>query len=520
MTEYDVIMIGAGHNGLTCANHLGRAGKRVLVLEAAAEPGGCAATREFAPGFSASSCAQWLTQLSPRVVRDFELENHGLRWAARDLATVGLAEDGNHLVLRTAGVEGGGLSNADREAYRAFHSRMLRYAGVLAGLLATRPPKLVDGGVTDRLNLFKTALGIRRLGVDEMREFMRIVLMNMYDLMHEHFEHPALQAMLSLDGVIGARMGPRSPGSVFGYLYRLTGEVAGCDGPAQLHGGMGSLGAAMAASARAAGVAIRTGARVARIDTHAGRATGVTLEDGEQLRAGVVVSNADPVTTFERLVGYDQVETGVARRVSQIRNAGAVAKLHLGLGGPPQFTGLPDALLGHRLLVAPDMDTIERAFNPVKYNEYAADPVLDISVASVNDPGLAPQGQHVLSAIVPFVPQAPEGGWDSHRQPVIDGLLACLERYAPGISGQVVAAELLTPTDLERDYGMRGGHWHHGELALDQFLTMRPFPGASQYAMPVDGLFLCGAGAHPGGGLNGLAGGNAAREILRRERGR
>lgn len=516
MTNYDVLLVGAGHNGMVCAHTLAKAGKKVLVLEASAQPGGCAATREFAPGFAVSSCAQWLYQLSPEVNRDMQLEKHGLSYAARDLASVSLAEGGDHLVLRGAELEGAGISAEDRAAYRDFSVRMQRFAKLLASAFGARAPKLVESNLTDRLTLLKLGLGLKLLGRDDMSDLMRIVLINMYDVMEEHFEHPRLKALLSLDGMLGSHMGPRSPNTVFGYLYRRVGEVFGFNGVAQLQGGMGALGQAMAESCRDAGVEFRCGEAVASIDTDAGRTTGVTLAGGEQLRASTVISNVDPVTTFKHLVGFPNLETGTVRKVSNIRCKSGTAKLHLALNALPGFTGLATELAGHRLVIAPDMNYAERAFNAVKYSEYSEAPVMDISIASVNDPGLAPPGQHVLSAIVQFAPYQPEGGWEQHREAYVQSLIALLERYAPGIGASVVASELLTPQDLEGEFGMLNGHWHHGELSLDQVMMMRPFSGANQYSTPVDGLYLCGAGAHPGGGLMGLAGRNAAREVIKR----
>ncbi len=517
MTDHDVVLVGGGHNGLICATYLARAGRRVTVLEAGESPGGCAATREFAPGFSVSSCAQWLNQLNPEIIRELSLEKHGLQWAARNLASVSLDAGGRHLVLQGEQLEGERLTARDRESYPSFRRRMLRYAKLLATACGTRPPKLVESNLADRLNLVKLGLGLKMLGREDMGELMRIILINMYDLMEEHFDSEQLKALLSLHGVLGSHMGPRSPNTVFGYLYHCMGEHHGYLGPAQVQGGMGALGNALAASARDAGVEIRLGTRVAGIDTRAGRVVGVTLSGGEQLRAPLVVSSADPVTTFEGLVGYRNLETGTVRRVSQIRYKSGCAKLHLALSGAPQFTGLDPSRLGQRLVIAPEMDYIERAFNAVKYQECSAEPAMDISIPSVNDPTMAPPGQHVLSAIVQFAPYAPAGGWEQHRASFTSSLLDCLEHYAPGISAQVVGAELLTPADLEARHGMKGGHWHHGELSLDQVMMMRPFPGATQYGTPVAGLYLCGAGSHPGGGVMGQAGHNAAREIIRRE---
>lgn len=516
MTDYDVVLVGGGHNGLVCAHALAKSGKRVLVLESAAKAGGCAATREFSPGFSVSSCAQWLTQLSPEVIKNMNLERHGLAYAARDLASVSLAEDGDHLVLQDGTLSGAGISQQDVAAYRDFDARMQRFSGLLAKAFSVRAPRLVESNFADRLTLIKLGLGLKLLGKNDMNDIMRIILINMYDVMQENFDHPRLKALLALDGMLGSHMGPRSPNTVFGYLYRRVGDLFGFHGPAQVRGGMGALAGAMVASCEAAGVEVRTAAAVSRIDTEAGRATGVTLASGERISAGLVVSNVDPVTTFEKLVGYRNIETGVVRNVSKIRCKSGTAKLHLALNALPAFTGLSADLCGHRLVIAPDMDYAERAFNAVKYSEYSQSPVMDISLPTVNDPDMAPAGQHVLSAIVQFAPYEPEGGWGVHRDKFIDILLDLLERYAPGLRQQVVAAELLTPQDLEREFGMKGGHWHHGELSLDQVMMMRPFHGANQYATPVEGLYLCGAGSHPGGGVMGLAGLNAAREITKR----
>jgi phytoene dehydrogenase-like protein len=520
----DVILVGAGHNGLVCANYLARAGRKVLVVEAGDSPGGGAASREFAPGFSVSACAQWLYQLHPGISGDLKLERHGLQWAARDLPSVLLDAGGRHLSLAGSAVEGDLVTGEDREAWRAFHQRTGKYAKLLAKVFEARPPRLVESNLVDRLTLARLGLGLKWLGRDDMSDLMRIILTNMYDLMEEYFDSPQLKALLSFDSVLGSRMGPRTPNTVFAYLYRRLGEVYGYTGVAQVKGGMGALGEALAASARARGVEIRLGSRVTSIDMFNGRAVGVTLASGEQLRAALVVSNADPVTTFENLVGFRNMETGMARRVSQVRCAGAAAKLHLALNGLPRFTGLDDARVGQRLVIAPDMNYIERAFNAVKYGSYSVNPALDISIPSIHDSSVAPAGCHVLSAIVQFAPYEPVGGWEgasaaageSHRAHFTRLALDKIAEYAPGIREQVVASQLLTPADLERDFGMTGGHWHHGELSLDQVMMMRPFPGATQYASGLDGLYLCGAGAHPGGGVMGLAGKNAAREIIRR----
>lgn len=518
MTSYDVVLVGGGHNGLVCATYLAKAGKKVLVLEANEQLGGGASTREFSPGFSVSACAHWLTQLSPEVDKDLALQDHGLEFAARDLSSISLAVDGDTVSIRGDRVEGQNVSDTDRDAYTAFYQQTIKFSSLLAAAFAVRAPKLVENNITDRGNLIKLGLGMKLLGREDMRELMRLALINMYDVMQENFDNEQLKALLSLDGVMGAHMGPRSPNTVFGYLYRRVGDVFGFIGPAQVRGGMGAVGKALTSSAQTSGVEIRTSSKVEKILMDEARVSGVRLQGGEEIFAPLVVSNADPVTTFRDLLGYNNVETGVARRVSQIRLKSGTAKLHLALEGAPSFIGLNESQLGQRLVIAPTMDYIERAFNHAKYGEYSAAPAMDISIPTINDSSLAPKGKHVLSAIVQFAPYELKDGWEGQKEIFKNLIIDCLAQYAPDIKAQIVASELLTPVDLESEFHMQGGHWHHGEISLDQIMMMRPFTGASQYGTPVDGLYLCGAGTHPGGGVTGLCGRNAAKEILKRGR--
>ncbi len=278
---------------------------------------------------------------------------------------------------------------------------------------------------------------------------------------------------------------------------------------------MGALGDVLQKVAETHGATVRLGSPVQAIVKEEDRVCGVTLADGTTLRAKAVISSADPTTTFRDLLGYQHLETGTARRAAQYRTRSGTAKLHLALSDLPAFSGLDTAALSQRLVIAPTMDAIESAFNPMKYAECGPKQVFDISIPSIEDPSLAPSGQHVLTALVHYLPFAPKGGWEGQRQAVLDNLIEQLEAYAPGIKGQIVASELLVPPDFEAAYGMTGGNWHHGELSIDQALMMRPFPGSTQYKTTIDGLFLCGAGAHPGGSLMGLPGRNAAKEMIK-----
>jgi phytoene dehydrogenase-like protein len=515
MTDYDAVIIGAGHNGLVCASYLAKAGKKVLVVDGRSEPGGCASTREFTPGFRVSDCAQWLSQFDQSIIKDLDLKGAGLT-TGKAKATISLQADGNHLILEGDSITGAGVDSADQAAYRDFKNMVRRFAKLMTTLYRSRPPKLVEQNWTDRLTLIKLGIGLKLLGREYLRDLMRIVMINIYDVMNEHFSNAALKSAIALDAVTGTNMGPRSPNTVFSYLHRATGEHLGQSGTTQVMGGMGALGRSLAAAAERQGVTVQLDSAVSAIVKTEDRVTGVSLTSGETISATLVISSADPTTTFRDLLGYDQMEAGMAKRVEHYRSRSGTAKLHLALSALPTFNGLSASQLSERLVITPSMDGMETALNPMKYRELSELHTFDISIASVEDPSLAPSGQHVLTAIVHYVPYAPDIGWDAGKPKLLNHLLSQLEAYAPGIGALVTASELVVPSELEASHGMTGGNWHHGELSIDQALMMRPFPGSTQYATAVEGLYLCGAGAHPGGGLQGLPGRNAAKEILRR----
>ncbi len=511
MTDrWDAIIVGAGHNGLVCAAMLAQAGKRVLVLEANAQVGGAAVTREFADGYVTSACAHLLYQLQPDVRKELKLRPP---LASEDLVTIALGEDGAH--VRIDGNEVSGVSGDDAEQYRRFHKRTARFSDLLRKVLNKRPPRL---GTTDKADLFMLArlgLDIRLLGRDEMREFLRLIGMNIHDEVTERFASPLLRGAVSLDAVLGTHLGPRSPNTFLTYLYRLAGNHGRMAMP---KGGMGAVSNELAQVARNAGATIRTGTPVKRIIVDNGRIGGVETEDGEQFLSYLVVSNADPKRTVNELVGARHFETTFVNRIHHMRAKGNAAKLHLALDGLPTIKGLDKRDFGHRIVIAGDEHYVERAFNPAKYGEYSPEPVIEMTFPSVRDETLAPTGKHVMSAIVQFAPWALKGGWNREsKQAFLATVIATIAKYAPDIEHRIVASELLTPADIETEFHISGGHWHHAELTLDQFLFVRPVSSAAQYAMPLDGLFLCGAGTHPGGGVSGAAGRNAAKTILQRE---
>ena len=518
MTSSDAIIIGGGHNGLVAATLLARAGRKVTVLEAADETGGAARTEAFAPGFRVSAVAHVLNRLHPDVVRDLDLARHGLALDTGDTPSVALAEGRDALVLHGAyGEKLSGASAAEAEAWSALRAQLLRYAGILKPFLARRPPNLSGMSMGETASLAKTGLALRRLGREDMRDFLRMLLMNVTDVLDEHLDDGRLRGLLAFDAVLGSHLGPRSPTSLLGLYYRLAGELGGKPGVQALpKGGMGAVTAAIAKAASAAGVTIRTGATVVRIGVDKGRATGVTLANGEELGASTVVSGINPKTTFLELVGTRAVDTGFVRKLGNIRMKGDAAKLHLALDRLPAFPGVPAEALKGRLVIAPSDEHVERAFNPSKYGEFSPEPVMEITIPSLSDPSLAPAGAHVLSAVVQYAPYQLKEGWDAGSPKLEAAIMARLEAHAPGIGRSVLHSELLTPADIERRYRMPGGHWHHGELQADQMLMSRPVAGWSGYDTPIDGLYLCGAGSHPGGGVSGAPGMNAARTILAR----
>jgi phytoene dehydrogenase-like protein len=520
-----IVIVGGGHNGLVCAAYLARSGRSVLVLEAASQPGGAAVTDGFAPGFKVSTCAHLLHMLHPRVASDLNLAQHGLRFASRHMATVALDSGGEHLVLSDFDAAAKAVatrSQTDSVALTSLQRRMKKFARMLQPFLAILPPRLGSDKFSDRRTLIRMAWALRRLGRDDMRELMRIGAMNVADLLEDMLETELLRGALAFDAVLGTRLGPRSPNTVLTWLYRLAGEVGHTRDDARSclalpEGGMGTVTDALANAAMAAGAKLRLGAPVARILVDDDSVSGVALESGETIAADTVISNADPRSTFLELLGTEHLDTGFVRRISNIQMRGAAAKLNLALDALPAFTGLDANALESRLLISPGIDYLERAYNHVKYGEHSESPAMEIIIPSIADPTLAPSGKHVLSAVVQYAPYDLKSDWDQAKEAFADRAIDIIAEYAPDIRERIVARQILTPLDLERDYRITGGHWHHGELGFDQLFMLRPVPGAAQYATPLQGLFLCGAGSHPGGGVMGAAGMNAARQVMAME---
>ena len=507
--KYDAIVIGAGHNGLVCSALLAKAGKKVLVLEANNQVGGAAITREFAEGYSASACAHLLYQLQPQVEKDLNLN---LKLASKNMSTIVLSKGSEHVSY--CGSKVTGVNDSDQKNFEEFTKRMTKFADLLKPYLNKAPPRLGTKNKKDLFTLAMLGFDLRRMGQVEMREFLRLIGMNIYDELDERFENPLLKGGLSLDSVLGTHLGPRSPNTILTYLYRMAGKHGEISLP---EGGMGSVSKALSDCAEAAGVEIKKNAQVKKVLLAKGATTGVELNDCTVYNSEIVVSNADPKKTMLELVGARNVETRFTHRVDNIRMKGNAAKLHIALNKLPTIKGFSDADYGQRILIAPDESYVEKAFNPAKYGKSSPQPIMEITFPSVNDDSLAPSGGHVMSAIVQYAPYKHKSDWNEEaRNNFKNAIYNVLKQYMPNIESCTHAMELLTPVDLENEFHITGGHWHHGEFTLDQFMFVRPVAGSAQYQMPIDGLYLCGAGSHPGGGISGASGRNAAQVILKK----
>ena len=499
---------------MVCAGYLAKGGQSVLVLEASDAAGGLGASREFHPGFHAS-VAHTVSHFSRKIASDLKLTSHGYESTSKTLPTIGLSADRQHVVLNQGSLNG--VSPDDAAAYQDYSRLMQRFAVALRPFWLKTMPRLGIGSFGDMMTYAHVGLNLRRMGKKDLREFLRVVSLPTRDLMDEFFDNELLKATLSWDGLIGSKLAPRSPnGAVFAMLYRMAGESAG--GHTFPTGGVNSLIDALVTSATAFGAEIRCSEDVSRIlidgNSDGLNAKGVRLNNGETIEAGRVISATEPKRTFLDLVGVEYLDIGFTNRIRRLRCDGYVAKLHLALNDLPEFDGLGQA--DGRMIIAPNMDGIEFAFDEAKYGECPTNPVLEIVLPSVHDASLAPAGQHVLSAHVMYVPYQLKGGWtDAAREQICERAIDTIAQYVPRIRELIINKEFLTPGDLERDYRVTGGHWHHTELSMDQMLMMRPTYEAAQYATPIPGLFLCGAGCHPGGDITGAAGHNAAREILR-----
>ena len=512
----DTVIIGGGHNALVAAFYLAKGGLKPLVLEARDEVGGGAVTGEIHPGFRGPTLSHEVL-LHERIARDMDLARHGVELIRSDIEACALAQDAPPLVLyedeaRTTEALRR-ISAKDADGYAAYRSGVRDIASVLAQVLETPPPDIDRPAAADLWSLLKAGRLFRALGRRGGYRLLRWAPMPVADLVAECFDNEVLRAAVAAPGLSGTMFGPRSAGSALVLLLRAAHRQLAGAGRLQVRGGPGALTRALAAAAQSAGATLRTNAPVERIVVSNRRATAVIV-NGEAIDARRVVSGVDPKTTFLRLIDGADLTPDFASKVRNYRSLGTVAKVNLALSALPSFGVNPTALTG-RIHIGPELNYLERAFDHAKYGALSTDPWLDMTLPSILDPELAPGGSHVASIYVHYVPyRLRRGDWASARDQVLQTTLDVLGRHAAGIRGQVVAAQVITPADLESTHRLTGGHIFHGELALDQLFTMRPLLGYARYASPIAALFLCGAGTHPGGFLTGASGRLAARAVL------
>jgi phytoene dehydrogenase-like protein len=524
MTTHDIVIIGAGHNGLVTAYYLAKAGLKPHVLERREVAGGACVTEEIYPGFRCSTLANSTGPLSQNIVKDLKLETHGLEFITPSVRVFAPHIDGQSICLyedakRTAD-ELSAVSSKDAQSYSGFVSTFARIGRALSPLLRMTPPDIDKPAKGELWDLGKLGLAIRGLGKKDEYRLLRYGPMAIADLASEWFETELLRATVAARGIFGAFAGPWSAGTSTAVLLQAATDGHALAPTTFVKGGMGALTQALAKSASEAGAEIRTNAEVASVSVKDGKATGVVLTSGEEIAARAVISNADPRTTFLKLVDPAEFDPSVLMKIRNYRAQGAVAKVNLALSGLPMFAALSNgeavAKLRGRIHIGPDIDYLERAFDAAKYGDFSLQPYMDVTIPSLIDQSLAPTGAHVMSIHAQFAPyRLKEGDWNTRREELGDTVVNALSEYAPNLKELILARQVITPLDLEQTYGLSGGHIHHGEMSLDQLFAFRPLIGWARYRTPIEGLYLCGAGTHPGAGVTGMPGANAAREIVK-----
>jgi phytoene dehydrogenase-like protein len=519
----DVIIVGGGHNGLITAFYLAKAGFKPLVLERRAQVGGAAITEEFHPGFRCSTLAHNAGSLRADVVHDMQLKQHGLELITPEVSTASLLPDGRSLILyadaKKAAHEISQWSQKDATGYADFGAALAKIGKVIGQALTLTPPNIDNPSSGDLWGMLKTGRSIRNLGKKDMYRVLRWGPMAAADLVSEFFDTEPLRATVAARGIFGTFLGPWSAGSALVLLLRAASDPTPIGTVQFATGGAGTVTQAMAAAARQAGAEIRVNADAVEIRVKDGVATGVVLASGEEISAKSIVSNADPKRTLMKLVDPTHLAPDFIQKIKNYRSLGTVAKINLALSGLPEFTALKATgngnLLKGRIQISPEIDYLERAFDESKYGNFSRHPYLEITFPSLTDPSLAPPGQHVMSIYMQYAPyHLKNSDWENQRTALGEAVVKTIAQYAPSLPQRILRHQIITPKDFEETYGLTGGHIFHGELALDQFFTMRPLLDWARYQTPISKLFLCSNGTHPGTGLTGGSGANAAREIV------
>ena len=518
----DVLIIGAGHNGLVCAYYLAARGLKVTVLEARGVVGGAAVTEEFHPGFRNSTAAYTVGLLNAKVIADMRLYEHGLEVVLRKVDNFLPTLGPDYLLAGRGGLtkrEIARHSPADAENYDAYALALHKVVALLRQWLLRAPPN-AGGGLGDLLALLKLGAGVNRLSLEEQRDLVDFFTKSAADILRRYFSHELVQALFGFDSVVGHYASPYSPGSAYVLLHHVFGEAGGVEGAwGHAIGGMGAITLAMAKACRAQGVEIVLDAPVEEILVERGRAAGA-IAAGKGYRARAVAAGVNPRLLFDRLLPDGAVPAEASRRMAGWASESATFRMNVALAELPRFTCLPEPgdQLTAGIIVAPSLGYLDRAYLTARTEGYSAEPIVEMLIPSTLDDSLAPAGAHVASLFCQHFPYDVPGGWDSRRDEAADAVIAHVDRYAPGFAASVVGQLALSPLDLERRFGLVGGDIFHGKMGLDQLFSNRPMLGHADYRMPLKGLYLCGAGAHPGGGVTGAPGHNAAQAILRDRR--
>ncbi|HEY7475650.1 MAG TPA: NAD(P)/FAD-dependent oxidoreductase [Vicinamibacterales bacterium] len=523
--HYDVIVIGGGHNGLTAAAYLARAGRKVLVLERRHVLGGAAVTEEIFPGFKYSVCSYVVSLLRPEIIRELDLPRHGLEILPLDGTFTPMSNGdylwrvNDHAKTRR---EIARHSPTDAEAYDEYGKAMIemgRFVKPILGMTPPDPTRLEPGGLRD---LWSLLTRFRHLPPDDRYNQVQLMTMSAVDFLDQWFETDVLKATMSASGIIGTFLGVRSPGTAYVLLHHYMGEIDGAFRSWGLsRGGTGAISNAIAGAAREAGAEIRTQAPVTKITVAGGRATGVVLANGDEIHARAVASSVDPNVTFVKMVGTEHLPDEFVEDIRRYKYRGSSGKVNMSLDGLPNFTCLPGAgpHLRGAVSISPSIDYMERAYDQAKYGRYSRRPYIDIVLPSLTDPSVAPPGKHVMSCFVQYAPyHLKEGTWDDHRDAFGDTVVNTIAEYAPNLKNLILHRQVLTPLDIEREFGLTEGNIFQGELTLEQLFFLRPAPGWAKYRTPIADLYMCGSATHPGGGIMGAPGRNAALTMVRDRR--
>ena len=525
----DVIIVGGGHNGLVAAGYLARAGLRVTALERRSVVGGACVTEEVWPGYQVSTLSYLCSLLQPKIIRDLDLSHFGYHLYPKDPSFFTAFPDGRHIFfhqdMKKTVAELAKFSRRDAERYPQYEEELAHLAQWVESILLETPPNLVGRKVNDLVSLGKFGLRALKLGDAGLQRMVKIMTQSVRDFLDERFTSDEIKTTLATDGVIGTNGGPATPGTAYILLHHVMGGAAGARGLwGFVRGGMGAISTALARSAEAHGATIRTDSPVAQILVEDGRAVGVALASGEEIYAQTVVSNADPKRTFLRLIEARHLDVEFKKSIEDFRVEGCSVKINLALDGLPNFTAYPNKIsseinLPHKttMHVCPSMDYIDRAWEDAKQGRPSAHPMLECTIPTAYDDSIAPPGKHIMCIFAQYAPYTlKDAVWDQClKDQFADRCIHALADYAPNIKEIILHRQVISPLDLEQEYGLTGGNIFHGEMSLDQLFFMRPVAGWAKYRTPIRGLYLCGSGTHPGGGVMGAPGYNAAREILR-----